>query len=318
MIINKTEINPGENKIIRINVASLASGTKINIVAHVFRSERPGPTLLVLGGMHGDEINGVEIVRRSIKSGLFDQLSSGSVIAIPVLNVFGFINFSRELPDGKDVNRSFPGSSRGSLASRTAHYLTRHILPHIDFGIDFHTGGSSVYNYPQIRVAKTDQSALELAQKFAPPYIIKTGLIPKSLRKECTKRKIPMLVYEGGESLRLDEYSIQEGIRGLERLMVHREMIENAVTQKTSLVFSDSTWVRAAAAGLFVCAVKSGQEVKKGEPLGKITDPYGVKETIVRSSKDGFIYGHNNRPVVNAGDALFHIGYNVSYIEYSS
>lgn len=316
MIIYKTEVQPGEKAIVKIPVASLAVGAKIHVLAHVFRSKNPGPTMLVLGGVHGDEINGVEIVRRAVKSGMFDKLECGNVIAIPVLNVFGFINFSRELPDGKDVNRSFPGTSRGSLASRVASCLSKNILPNIDFGLDFHTGGSSIYNYPQIRVAKNDPASHELALAFSSPYIIKTGLIAKSLRKECTKRNIPMLVYEGGESLRLDEYSIQEGIRGISKVMAHKGLKKAKKSSgQNSILFNDSTWIRASRAGLFVCEVVSGKQVKKGDRLGRITDPYGIKEVNVIASKSGWIYGHNNKPIVNAGEALFHIGFNEEFIE---
>ncbi len=308
MLINKQQIDPGRNAQVYINVSTLPSGTKVNIEAHVFRSKKPGPVMLVLGGVHGDEINGIEIVRRSVKSKLFNRLACGTVIAIPVLNVFGFINFSRELPDGKDVNRSFPGSSRGSLASRVANALSKHILPLIDFGVDFHTGGASVYNYPQIRVHRNDEASMELAMQFSPPYIIKTGLIAKSLRKECSKRQIPMLVYEGGESLRLDEFSIQEGIRGLRRLMYAKGLIKEQISLQNNLIFDESTWVRASRSGLIVSQVQPGDYVSVGQKLGRITDPYGHKEVSILAKKAGYVYGLNNKPVVNVGDALFHIG----------
>ena len=125
LIIDKTEVLPGEYQQVNINVSRLPSGTRLSVQCHVYRSIRPGPTVLILAGVHGDEINGIEIVRRSLASGLYKNLIKGSVIVIPLLNVFGFINFSREVPDGKDVNRSFPGTSSGSLASRVASVLTR-------------------------------------------------------------------------------------------------------------------------------------------------------------------------------------------------
>jgi predicted deacylase len=311
MIINKQEILPGENQLVHINVSKLPSGTKINIEALVFRSENPGPVMLVIGGVHGDEINGIEIVRRAVKSEMFNNLKCGSVIAIPVLNVFGFINFSRELPDGKDVNRSFPGSSKGSLASRVARALSKQILPLIDFGIDFHTGGASVFNYPQIRVSGADAKSIDLALEFSAPYIIKSGLIAKSLRKECTKRNIPMLVYEGGESLRLDEFAIQEGLEGLERIMNYRNFSDSKTKGQSSVIFQDSTWLRAPESGLFISLIKVGDQVIVDEKIGKITDPYGHQETFILANKTGIVFGLNNRPVVNVGDALFHIGYNI-------
>ena len=200
--INGESVKPGESKHIRLNVARLPSGTVISLRVNVFRSENPGPTMLVLGGVHGDEINGVEIVRRTIESGLYKNLQAGSVIAIPLLNIYGFINFSRDVPDGKDVNRSFPGHATGSLASRVAATLSKKILPMIDFGIDFHTGGDSRYNYPQIRFTGGDSRAETLARAFAAPYLIKKPAVANSLRKVAQGMKIPILVFEGGEALR--------------------------------------------------------------------------------------------------------------------
>ena len=206
MIINNIEIKPGKNKTVELKISKLASGTSISIQAHIFRSKNEGPTIMIAGGVHGDEINGVEIVRRAVDSGIFHTLNCGTIIALPLVNIYGFINFSRELPDGKDVNRSFPGSKNGSLASRVAHVITHQILPHIDLGLDFHTGGSSIYNYPQVRAFRDDLKSLELAKIFNAPLTIESGLVPKSLRKEAHKKNIPMLVYEGGESLRLDDF----------------------------------------------------------------------------------------------------------------
>ena len=154
LLIHKTEISPGEQAVVKIPVGRLPSGNQIRMEANVYRAQKEGPTVLVMAGVHGDEINGVEIVRRALASGLFEQLQSGSVVAIPLVNVYGFINFSRAVPDGKDVNRSFPGSMKGSLASRVARALTKKVLPQIDFTVDYHTGGDSLHNHPQIRYSK--------------------------------------------------------------------------------------------------------------------------------------------------------------------
>lgn len=308
--INGTEIPRGKRATVKIKVGSLPSGTSINIFAHVFRSKNPGPTMLLLGGVHGDEVNGVEIVRRAVKVGYFNQLKMGSVIAVPLLNIYGFINFSRDLPDGKDVNRSFPGSARGSLASNVAYTLTKHFLPLVDFGIDFHTGGKSIHNYPQIRVTHGDTEGYKLAELFGAPFIIKSDLINKSLRKECSKRNIPMLVYEAGESLRLDSFAIQEGLNGIQRVMSSLGMIEKVpLTPKDPIVLESNNWVRANQAGVFISYKKAGDFVKKGEVLGHLTDPYGVKESKIKSPYSGYIYGHNNMPLVHKGDALYHLGF---------
>jgi len=309
MIINKTTISPGEPVTLELNVSKLPSGTPISIYAHIFKSVNPGPTILLTGGVHGDEINGVEIVRRAVDRGLFTDLHCGTIIAIPLVNVYGFINFSRDLPDGKDVNRSFPGSSTGSLASRVADTITKHIIPHIDYGIDFHTGGSSIHNHPQIRVFKSDDESLKLASIFSPPLIIQTGLISKSFRKECFNRKIPMIVFEGGESLRIDNYSIREGINGIKRVLGHFNMVSEKLPEQKSQIFTNHKWLRASTSGIFVAKKITGTWVNKGDELGFITDPYSTKKTKIISKQRSYIFGHENRPVVNQGKALFHIAY---------
>ncbi len=310
--INGVSVAPGQKEVIRLNVARLPSGTVISLRVHVYRSLKPGPTLLVMGGVHGDEINGVEIVREAIVGKYFDNLACGNVIAIPLLNIYGFINFSRDTSDGKDVNRSFPGSRMGSLASRVAYTLTKKVLPLVDFGVDFHTGGGSRYNYPQIRYSVADPRAEELAKAFAPPYLVRKSGISKSLRKVAQGMGIPILIFEGGESLRLDGFSIAKGMKGLRRLMQVEGLLagEPAVV-KEPLIFNKSTWVRAARSGLFRWAQQSGARVSEGEPLGVLHDPYGESRFPVLASRDGYLIGHNNAPVVNQGDALFHIGYDL-------
>lgn len=309
MIINNYEVLPGKNATLRIPVASLPSGNTVNLFAHVYRSKRPGPTMLVIGGIHGDEINGIEIVRRAVKSGMFKKIRKGSVIAIPLLNIYGFINYARGFPDGKDVNRSFPGSKKGSLASRIAYTLTHDILPLCDFGLDFHTGGASVYNYPQVRAYRDDEDCMELAKLFNMPLLVKTGLITNSFRKVAHSKGIPIVVFEGGESLRMDEFSIIEGLKGIRRVMYGKGMSKNAEPIIPCIEFETASWLRAHRSGLFVTKKKSGDHVEKGQVLGIITDPYGGPETKVKARKKGIIFGHNNKPVINQGDALFHMGY---------
>lgn len=308
--IDQIEILPGEQKMLALSVGSLPSGTDINICVHVYRSMFSGPIVLILAGVHGDEINGVEIVRRSVVDGIYNKLIKGTVIVIPLLNVFGFINFSRDVPDGKDVNRSFPGTKNGSLASRVAYTLTKQILPLVDFGIDYHTGGGSRFNYPQIRFGKTNKKARELAKAFSAPFMIEKPYIVKSLRKVAKDMKKPIIVYEGGESVRIDGYSISKGLDGLQRVLKHEGMIEHAPEQENKVInLKRTTWIRAPYSGLFTWTRKSGVFVHKGEPLGIVNDVLGIKSATVLSTRDGYIIGHNNASVVSQGDALFHIGY---------
>ena len=306
--LNNNVIAPGESAQIKLNVGKLPSDSAIYIHALINRSAVPGPTVLVLGGVHGDEICGIEIVRQLFTEGVFDNLVCGNVIAIPLLNIFGFINFSRAVPDGKDVNRSFPGNSRGSLASRVARSLTRKILPFTDIVLDFHTGGDSRYNFPQIRYSRRDLQSAKLAEVFAAPFSIGKSEIAGSLRKETMKRGIPTLVYEGGEALRLDGFAIERGKAGVKRVLDSLGMIKKPeLLPATTKHVKETRWIRAAEAGLFTWTKQSGQRIKKGEPLGLIHDPYGNKKIVVSAESDAYIIGHNNAPVVNVGDALFHL-----------
>ncbi len=309
-IIFKDHIAPGEQKTVLLPVGELPSGTSISIRVHVYRSINPGPTALILGGVHGDEINGVEIVRRSVQQGFYHQLQCGSVIAIPILNIYGFINFSREVPDGKDVNRSFPGTLKGSLASRVARALTKKILPLVDFGLDFHTGGNSNYNYPQIRFSKNDVYAEELAKVFGARYSLAMQPIVKSLRKVALDQHKPLLVFEGGENLRYDGVAIENGLDGIKRVLHHHKMLTSAPPVSSTMLFRNTKWVRAAKGGMFLWAKRSGQVVAEGEPIGRITDPFGKEADVpVLAPYNGHIIGHNNTPVISPGDALFHIAY---------
>lgn len=308
MKIGDEAIHPGEDRLIELQVARLPSGTSIHLPIHVFRSEQPGPTVLLCGGLHGDEVNGIETVRQMVDSGLLKQLRKGSVIAMPIINIYGFINFSREVPDGKDVNRSFPGNVDGSLASHVAYILSQHILPLIDFGVDFHTGGASRTNFPQVRYNASDVASHELAKIFAAPFLLNTQYIENSLRWQAFNMQKTIIVYEGGESLRLDNYAIREAIEGTRRLLIHHQMIDHLLERPESIDLQKNVWVRAPRAGIFKALKVSGQQVAIGEVIGEINDPYNAECIPVEARESGYIIGHNNMPVVNRGDALFNLG----------
>ncbi len=307
------EFYPGQSGPVEVAAGQLPSGNLVSITAHVFRAYQPGPVVLFLAGVHGDEINGVEIVRRCLSGKLFNKLETGTVIAIPLLNVYGFNNFSRDVPDGKDVNRSFPGTNTGSLASRIANGLSKNILPHVDLAVDFHTGGRGTYNYPQVRYNLEDVRAAEAARAFAPPLIFGNRAPAKSLRRSALKNHdLPVLTFEGGENLRYDAHSIDIGVSGIKRLLFQQKMLTKKPEQpeKPPREVHNSSWIRAGRAGLFQWSKKSGFQVRKGEPIGTIYDPQG-KQPIkrIKSPRDGFIIGHTNSAVVSQGDALFHIGW---------
>ncbi|MFZ9732657.1 MAG: succinylglutamate desuccinylase/aspartoacylase family protein, partial [Schleiferiaceae bacterium] len=235
MILDETVIPAGSSKTVDVQIARLLSGTLIHMPVHVFRSEVPGPTVLLSGGLHGDEVNGIEAVRRMMSLGMFNDLACGSVVAIPIINVYGFLFFSREVPDGKDVNRSFPGSPQGSLASLVAHTMTDKILPHVDLAVDFHTGGASRTNYPQVRYDPEDPEAIRYAQSFAAPLAMASSLIPGSLRAQGRSMGVPIVVFEGGESMRLDESAVKEAIRGTKRLLADLGMYAHKIPKVRGL-----------------------------------------------------------------------------------
>ncbi|SKC89117.1 succinylglutamate desuccinylase/aspartoacylase family protein [Ohtaekwangia koreensis] len=301
-------ILPGEFKEIDINIARLPSHTIIDTPIYVSRGLEEGPILALIAGMHGDEINGMEIVRRILDGGLH-QPKRGTVICMPIINMYGFLNYSRDVPDGKDINRSFPGSRNGSLASRVAYHLMHDVIPFIDYGIDFHTGGAMRANYPQVRALLTDEKNIELAQAFHAPFTLNSPFRPNSLRKEASRRGKNIIVYEGGESLRFDQNAIKEGIAGTLRLMKHLNMIDEApLPDVENKIIWSTTWIRAKNAGLFQTNVYCGQLVQKDEWVGTITDPFGEFKEKVMTPVTGYVVGLNNIPVINAGDALMHIG----------
>ena len=304
--INGEKIGRDEDRKLNLRIARLPTYTNIDLPVRVIRSENPGPIVLLTGGLHEDEINGIEIVRRLLSNKLL-KLEKGSVVAIPLMNIYGFIQSVRGVPDGKDINRSFPGSKTGSLAKLVAYTIMKKIIPIIDIGIDFHTGGSSRSNFPQLRCVLNIEQNLELAKAFAPPVIIHSGLIDKSFRKAAYKKGKHILVYETGESLRFDLNGIQEGMNGTLRLLKHLKMIKEAPEPQSSEIYEKSDWVRASFAGLYHSKIKLGDFIEKGMNLGSITDPFGNEKKILKSKYDGRVIGFNNCPVVHKGDALLHI-----------
>ncbi len=306
--IRDTEIKLGESTSLEIEVARLPSGTPITLPVHIIRSKTDGPTVLLSGGMHGDEVNGIEIVRRYLNRDLSEKLLCGSIIAMPIINVYGFINFARYVPDGKDVNRSFPGKEDGSLASMVAHVLTTEILPQIDFGMDFHTGGSSRTNFPQMRYENGDELAKEISDAFAAPFTLNSKVIEGSFRETAKNLGKTVVVFEGGETLRIDPKTVEEGLKGIARVLHHFGMMEKTFPKKKTRFFNDSHWIRAEVSGLFRHKKESGNKVKVGQTLGYISSPTNDYSVKVKCPYDGYIIGHNNFPLIHKGDALFHIG----------
>jgi predicted deacylase len=284
--------------------------TKLKIPIIVSRSKFNGPTILLSAGLHGDEINGIEIVRQIITRKI-NKPKTGTIICIPVINVFGFVNQTREFPDKRDLNRVFPGSKKGSLASRFAYYLLKEIMPHVDYAIDFHAGGASRFNAPQIRIVPENQELKALADVFQAPFGLYSKNIVGSFRNSCDKLGVKMLLFEGGKSVNINDEITQHGIEGTKRILNHFGMLgarkKIIVPEKNTVYIEKSNWVRAKYSGMFHDFTKIGNYVTKGQLLATVSDPYGKIEHKVKAPNAGYIINVNNAPIVFQGDAIYHI-----------
>ncbi|GIV42570.1 MAG: succinylglutamate desuccinylase [Vicingaceae bacterium] len=311
MHIYDQTIFPGENRTLSIEVARLTSGTIIHLPVYVFRSTEKGPVVLLTAGVHGDEIIGIEAIRMLLESGMLNQLIKGSVVVIPIVNIFGFINLMRNVTANKDLNRSFPGSQKGSLAARIAWLITKHILPEIDVGLDFHTGGGNRSNYPQIRIDPMQKNALELASYFQAPFTVYSKMIRKSLRHQAHLMGKTILVYEGGEAGRLDADAVIKAYDGILNFLKSLKMLHGQPEYfYQSLVLEHSSWIRAKRSGIVKLFVELGHQVYKKQLLAVIHDPYNNYNIKLYSPYNGYIIGLNNSPIVYQGDPVFHIGFN--------
>jgi predicted deacylase len=313
MSLINLNVNPGETRTEELNIAKLHNGTDLKIPVIISRGLEDGPCMLLSAGIHGDETNGVEIVRQIIRNG-FNIPQRGTVICMPVVNVFGFISQTRDFPDGRDLNRMFPGTKNGSLASRFAYSIMEEIAPHIDYCIDFHTGGAMRFNYTQIRLDIKNQETLDLAKVFGAKFIIDAENRDKSFRDALTERGKKVLLFEGGKSLNLDRIVTQIGIQGALRVMHHlnmRDFTKELSTKNSPLekqVFVEkSSWVRARESGMYRNKKRLGAKVLKGDILGTISDPFGTFEIELTAPNDGYIICTNHAPIVYEGDAVVHI-----------
>ena len=313
--ILKETILPGESKTINMEIATLHTMTKLKIPIIVSRSKFKGPTILLSAGLHGDEINGIEIVRQIITRKI-NKPKTGTVICIPVINVFGFVNQTREFPDKRDLNRVFPGSKKGSLASRFAYYLLKEIMPHVDYAIDFHAGGASRFNAPQVRIVPENQELKALADVFQAPFALYSKNIVGSFRNSCDKLGVKMLLFEGGKSVNINDEITQHGIEGTKRILDHFGMLaarkKIIVPEKNTVYIEKSNWVRAKYSGMFHGFTKIGNYVTKGQLLATVSDPYGKIEHKVKAPNSGYIINVNDAPIVFQGDAIYHISTHLS------
>lgn len=304
-----TVVDAGSRKTINIPVSTLSDHTPITLSAHVIHGRQDGPTIFVSAGIHGDEVIGVEVVRRLLRTKNLKNLR-GTLIVVPIVNTFGFLNHSRYLPDRRDLNRCFPGSPNGSLGSRLAHIFLNEIVARCSLGIDLHSAAINRMNLPQVRVSANNRSTLHLAQVFGAPVILTSALRDGSLRQEAKKIGVDVLLYEAGEGMRFDEMSVRAGVAGILRVLKETGMLPRAGIagpKAKSLLCSDSYWLRAPTGGLLRMYKAEGDVVEENEVIAAISDPFGDGEVEVVTRYSGIIVGRAVMPVVYEGDALIHV-----------
>ena len=309
MKIGQVEVPPGQRANVNLPVGDLYTATSLSMPMQVICGRRAGPTLFVSAAIHGDELNGVEIIRRLLKRKIMRSIR-GTLLAVPIVNVHGFLNQSRYLPDRRDLNRSFPGSAKGSIAARLANTFLSEIVEKADCGIDLHTGAINRSNLPQIRGNLDDERTLELARSFGVPVIVNANIRDGSLRSCAAERGIPMLIYEAGEALRFDEISIRAGLRGVLNIMRTIGMLPKASRRPrsiTPMLARSTSWVRSPVSGIVSDKATLGSAVSKGQRLATIGDPLGAHQEIAVSPFDGIVIGMSNLPLAHEGDALFNV-----------
>jgi len=308
-VLGGHRIEAGQRQTVDLPLSLLSDHTPITLTCQIIHGRRPGPTLLINGAVHGDEVNGVEIIRRVLRHSLVPRLA-GTLIAVPIVNVYGFLTNTRYLPDRRDLNRSFPGSPTGSLASRLAHLYMTEVVTKATHGIDLHTAAVHRSNFPQIRCDLSDKEARRMAMNFGAPVVLNAALRDGSLRRAAIEAGVPVIVYEAGEALRFDDVAIRAGVKGIIRVMSDLKMIPTRRRDEAPAaptISRSSIWVRAPEGGIFRAQVKLGIRVSKGDLLGMIASPFGDSEFPIESPTDGIVIGRNNLPNVNQGDGIFNI-----------
>lgn len=293
---------------VEMNVPNLYSHSPATIPIYIKTGKLNGPILLVTAAIHGDELNGVEIVRKLVRS-IKSQPKRGALIAIPVVNLQGFATLSRYLPDRRDLNRCFPGKPKGSLASRIADLITKNILKNVTHLIDLHTAAKHRTNLPQIRTDTKKSESLKIAKAFGAPIILHAAIRDGSLRETANRLGISTIVFEGGEALKFDEAAVRCGYNGILHVMKKLKMVTTQLNLKktTPQIAVTSSWVRTTVSGMCYFKKKLGSRILEGEELGKIIDPLSLKEEKIYSSKSGVIIGCTTTPLVNEGDGIANI-----------
>lgn len=307
-LIGDVSVAPGRVVSVDLPVSVLPDHTPVNVRVIVIHGKNDGPTAFVSAAIHGDEVIGVEIARRLIGQKALRGLR-GTLLVVPIVNTFGFLNRSRYLPDRRDLNRSFPGSEGGSLAARLAHLFLNEVVLRCDFGIDLHSAAVNRTNLPQMRVSPDDTGLMNLARVFGAPVIIPSPERAGSLRGEARERGVETILYEAGEGLRIDENSVRIGVAGILKVLRYREMLggRGPKVTRAPLLARRSLWVRAPIGGILTSYRGDGDIVAGGDLLARVANPFGGEESDLVSPVDGLVVGRAVMPIVNEGDAVFHL-----------
>jgi hypothetical protein len=306
--IGSVRVRAGQARALELPITRLVTGADVSLPVRVVHGREDGPTVWLDAAIHGDEVVGVEVIRQ-VMAALDPRTIRGTVIAVPIVNVLGFMNGDRYLPDRRDLNRSFPGSARGSLAGRIAHLFMAEVVSKCEVGIDLHTGSDRRSNLPQVRADLDDPRTRELAQAFGAPVMLHARTRDGSLRQAAREHGAAVLLYEGGENLRFDNYAIDPAVTGIRRVLASLGMIEAPTEEAapTSVECRISRWVRARSTGILDLDVALGQQVQRGERLGALVDSFGKTLRLVRADRTGIVIGRTEAPLVNSGDAIVHI-----------
>jgi len=306
--IGSWRVRAGQAKAMSLPITHLVTGGEVTLPVRVVHGKEEGPVVWVDAAIHGDEVVGVEVIRQ-VMGGLDAKTFRGTLIAVPIVNVLGFANGDRYLPDRRDLNRSFPGSARGSLASRIAHLFMTEVVAKCEVGIDLHTGADRRSNLPQVRADLDDERTRELALAFGAPVALHARIRDGSLRHAAREQGAKVLLYEGGENSRFDDYAVDAGVSGVRRVLAHLGMIPEPAEPPESPTRECRTsgWVRARRTGILDLDAHLGQEVTDGERLGSLFDSFGRTLRAVYANRAGVVIGRNESPLVNSGDAIVHI-----------
>jgi len=307
--IGPVRVRPGQIRNLELPITRLVTGSDVSLPVRVVHGREDGPTIWIDAAIHGDEVVGVEVVRQVV-AGLDPKTFRGTLVAVPIVNVLGFTVGDRYLPDRRDLNRSFPGSARGSLAGRIAHLFMTEVVAKCEVGIDLHTGSDRRSNLPQIRADLDDPRTRELAEAFGAPVMLHARIRDGSLRHAAREQGATVLLYEAGEPLRFDEYAVEPGVLGVRRVLAALGMVDPdpawAITEP-SVECRASGWVRARRTGILDLDAHLGQQVEDGERLGTLFDSFGKTLRAVYANRTGIVIGRTEATLVNSGDAVVHI-----------